>query len=261
MRRRDLPDGRKAGLIFPIHSPAAVLMRDKIMTKQTKLIVLILFLFTLGTASCSDPQQVEDADPGPDPGPDPGMALLAGCPDGFSDQFDNSRAPYLGGDQEVLVEVSIASDFHCPFCRMLAFDLETFFEDPDHLDYVKVYFHHYPLSRHPDSMEIHMASVAAANQSMDKFWVLHDEIFTRESQNDRMTIEEVVEFAQNVLELDMEQFEADRVSQETADFIQADMEQAISQGLTGTPTVWVCGSKISWPDLAEAVDDFLAGGD
>jgi protein-disulfide isomerase len=109
-------------------------------------------------------------------------------------------------------------------------------------------------------MDIHMASVAVANQSMDKFWVLHDEIFSRESRNDRMTIEEVVEFAQNVLELDMEQFEADRVSQETADFIQADMEQASSQGLTGTPTVWVCGTKIDWPDLDEVVDDFLAGG-
>jgi predicted DsbA family dithiol-disulfide isomerase len=237
----------------PIHPSVSVLMRHKIMTKQTNLFVLILLLFTLGTAGCKSPEHVDD----PDSGLNPGMALLSGCPDGFSDLFDNSMAPYIGGDQEVLVEVSISSDFHCPFCRMLAFDLETFFEDPDHLDYVRLYFHHYPLSMHPDSMAIHMASVAAANQSMDKFWLLHDEIFTRESQNDRMTIEEVVAFAQNVLELDMEQFEADRVSQETADFIQADKEQAISQGLTGTPTVWVCGSKINWPDLDQVVDDLL----
>ena len=226
------------------------------MTIQTNLFVLILFFFTVGTLSCKSPEQVEDTDSGTNPE----MALVSGCPDGFSDQFDNSAAPYIGGDQEVLVEVSISSDFHCPYCRMLAFDLETFFEDPDHLDYVRLYFHHYPLPQHTDSMDIHMASVAVANQSMDKFWVLHDEIFSRESQNDRMTIEEIVEFAQNVLELDMEQFEADRVSQETADFIQADIEQASSQGLTGTPTVWVCGAKINWPDLDKVVDNFLAGG-
>lgn len=231
-------------------------MRNKIMTIQTNLFVLILFFFTFDTLSCTSPEQVEDNDSGTNPE----MALAGGCPDGFSDQFDNSAAPYIGGDQEVLVEVSISSDFHCPYCRMLAFDLETFFEDPDHLDYVRLYFHHYPLPQHTDSMDIHMASVAAANQSMDKFWVLHDEIFSRESQNDRMTIEEIVEFAQNVLELDMEQFEADRVSQETADFIQADIEQASSQGLTGTPTVWVCGAKINWPDLDKVVDNFLAGG-
>ena len=227
------------------------------MAKRTKSMVMFLFLFTVCMVGCTDsapdPEQQEDRDSGIESG----VTLLGGCPEGLSDQFDNSEAPYIGGDQEVLVEVSLSSDFHCPYCRMLAFELEEFFEDPDHLDYVRVYFHHYPLSYHPYSMDIHMATVAAANQSMDKFWILHDEIFTRESQSNRMTIEEVVEFAQNVLELDMEQFEADRISQETEDFIQFDMEQANSQGLTGTPTVWVCGNKINWPDLDQVVDDYL----
>ena len=99
-------------------------MRNKIMTIQTNLFVLILFFFAFGTLSCTSPEQVEDNDSSTNPE----MALAGGCPDGFSDQFDNSAAPYIGGDQEVLVEVSISSDFHCPYCRMLAFDLETFLQ-------------------------------------------------------------------------------------------------------------------------------------
>jgi len=148
-------------------------MRNKIVAKQIKLIVLILFLFGIGMASCKSPEPKEDIDSNTDPV----MEQKSGCPDGFSDQFDNSMAPYLGREQEVLVEVSISSDFHCPYCMMLALDLDTFFEDPYHWDYVRAYFHHFPLSYHPDSMDIHMASVATANQSMDKFWVLHDEVF------------------------------------------------------------------------------------
>jgi hypothetical protein len=61
------------------------------MAKQTKLIVLILFLFTVGTVGCRSPEQTEDTDSSTNPG----TALVSGCPDGFSAQFDNSMAPYI----------------------------------------------------------------------------------------------------------------------------------------------------------------------
>ena len=56
-----------------------------------------------------------------------------------------------------------------------------------------------------------------------------------------------------------DQFNEDRVSDETMNFISYEIDQARDFGLTGTPPVWVCGNKISWGDLDEIVDHYLEG--
>ena len=81
--------------------------------------------------------------------------------------------------------------------------------------------------------------------------------FLSEFADDRMTIDEVVEYADTVLELDMKQFNEDRVSDETIGFVEYEIDQAREYGLTGTPTVWVCGEKISWGDLDLYIDHYL----
>ena len=64
---------------------------------------------------------------------------------------------------------------------------------------------------------------------------------------------------EKTLELDMDQFNADRQSKETEAFIEYDQEQALEQGLWYTPTVWVCGVAVDRDDLEEIVDNFLEG--
>jgi len=194
-----------------------------------------------------------DTETGEYPDPAPG----GGCPDGSFGQFDNSDSPYRGGDKDVLVEANIATDFHCPYCMEFAMLLLDSYTNPDYQNYVRLYHHHFPLDMHPRSKEIHMASVAVANQSEDKFWTLHDEIFNLASENHEMTIKEVEAYAETVLKLDMKQFQSDRISKETLAIIEHDHEQAIEHGLTGTPTLWVCGIKVRWADFNDVVDHFL----
>ncbi len=191
----------------------------------------------------------------------PDAAPGGGCPEGAWDNFDNTLAPYLGGAEEEKVVVSIATDFHCPYCEEFALELIELYSKKEYQDHVRLYYHHHPLYMHPDSWEIHYAAAAIALQSNEKFWLLHDEVFIREYQDNRMTIEEVVTYADEVLKVDMEQFHADRASQEVIDFVVYEKQQAVDQGLTGTPSTWVCGIKVYWKDMGDVIDLFLEGGE
>jgi hypothetical protein len=202
----------------------------------------------------SDADTDSDAD-FPDSGPP------ENCPEGQWDQFDNTDSPYVGGEVKVKVEVSIASEFRCPYCAMFADEMIPLEDKPSFRDYIRIYFHHYPIeSLHPGTTEISAASYAVYKQDMEKFWQLHDELFYNSLEGDKWTIEQVTEYAQNTLQLDMAEFEAVRNAQETYDFIDSEREAAQAQGATGTPSVFVCGTKLSsWGDLEEVAEAYLAG--
>ena len=236
-----------------------------LMSSSIKPITAISALFVLGLIGCRatfgpgpDTEDTDDTDD-TDTSTWPEVAQGGGCPDDSWDLFDNSNSPHLGGEEEILIEVNISTDFHCPFCMSFAMELMEYYQQEKYRRYVRLYYHHFPLEQHVDVWEIHYAVLAVFNQSMEKFWMLHDEIYLREFQDERMTIEELVEYADTVLKLDMDQFNSDRASDETMDFIQYEIDQARDFGLTGTPTLWVCGNKSSWGDLDELVDYYLEG--
>ncbi len=222
------------------------------MWRKVVVLFVILTFVGAGLAGCrvapDDEIELEDM-----PEPAPG----GGCPEGYEDGFDNSASPYIGGTEEVLVTVSMSTDFHCPWCALLAENLASFHDDSKREKYARIYYHHFPLDQHEDVLPIHKAAVAVQNQSNEGFWSVHDEVFARELDDDRMTIEELVDFVDTNTSIDMAQFDLDRASEETVDFLENEKDQALKQGLTGTPSVWVCGIKIGHSHLEETVDYFL----
>jgi protein-disulfide isomerase len=211
------------------------------------------------TTGCRLPEE-EEFDP-PDGGFDAG-ADDAGpgalCPEGTPDLFNNAYNPYKYGDVAVDLEVVDFSFFKCPHCAEFAFEWEeAWANNPEFRDRVRVYYHHFPFS-YASAFEVHAASVAAANQGMDAFWQLHDYIYNGlYTYSTQYGIEEIRAYCEDVLGLEMTQFEDDLVSTETYAFLNWDKEQAEAVGVGGTPSVFVCGEKISWTHLEEIVAGYL----
>jgi protein-disulfide isomerase len=142
------------------------------------------------------------------------------------------------GDKKAKVTIVEFSDFQCPFCaRSTTFVNDVSKEFPKD---VKVVYKHLPLTQiHPNAMPAAKASVAAQNQ--DKFWEMHDELF---ANYNKLTPENIKASAEKV-GLDMKKFDADMASPETEKRIQADMKLAAESAVTGTPTFFMNGKRMT----------------
>jgi protein-disulfide isomerase len=194
-----------------------------------------------------------DFDAAPDDG---GAGAL--CPAGSADLFNNTYSPYLGGEQSVDLEVVDFSFFRCPHCAHFADTWEAIWADRDDFRArVRFYFHHFPFD-YELAWSVHAAAVAAGNQGMENFWALHDYIFTQAYDNGNyVTMDDIRAYCADVLQLDMDQFEADLADPDTMAFLSWDKQQGLDAGVTGTPSVFICGEKISWSEIESVIDGYL----
>lgn len=98
-----------------------------------------------------------------------------------------------------------------------------------------------------------IAALAAGKQG--KFWEYHDLLFAEK----QITQESISKIAQE-LELNKKKFEQDLLSAELKSQVRNDMIEANKIGVTGTPTVFVNGRKLTQRSLAgfqALIDDEL----
>jgi protein-disulfide isomerase len=143
-------------------------------------------------------------------------------------------------------------DFECPYCAeaegpirrvMDAFEGE-----------VSLVVRHFPLTDvHERAMEAALASEAAGLQG--KFWEMHDLLF--QYQED-LSMDTIRVLAQR-LELNLEQFDRDRESAGCRSRVDQDMNRAESEGVDGTPTVFVNGKKLIGGVTFEALSRMVSG--
>jgi protein-disulfide isomerase len=225
-----------------------------------------LALILAGATACRDPLLdgtgwQPDADPfDADVEDDAGPGAL--CPPGTADLFNNFYSPYAGGEDSVDLEVVNYSYFRCPHCAHFSEVWEEMFDRrADIRARVRLYFHHYPFN-YESAWQLHAATVAAGNQGVENFWAVHDYIYggMNMEEPEYYSLEEVTAFADDVLGLDMARFEDDLNDDVTYAFLQWDKAQAIAQEVTGTPSVFICGEKISWGSIEERIDGYLSAG-
>ena len=84
-----------------------------------------------------------------------------------------------------------------------------------------------------------MAAEAAHNQG--KFWEYHDKLFANQS---KLSLDDLKQYAKD-LGLDVAKFEADLVNPATKQRVNADVSEANSLGVTGTPAFFVNGHFLS----------------
>lgn len=237
-------------------------MRQNANTSIIKQIAVLIFGIVLA-AACRDPE-FEEAPwraGGFDPG-EPGAGPAPLCPAGSTAPINNSLSPYIGGDVHPDLVVEVFSYFRCKNCAHLADMMhEIWHRRTDYQETVRFYYHHFPLYGHKTDMQLHAATVAAQEQSMDAFWQMHDFMFAGINADPPILYDaaELREFAQNVLQLDMVKYDQTANSDETMQQIAWDKEQGVNLGMIGTPGIYLCGeAMLEWKmHVEENIDNLL----
>ncbi|AOY84754.1 thioredoxin domain-containing protein [Moorena producens JHB] len=137
----------------------------------------------------------------------------------------NSPTTGVPENKVVLLEFS---DFQCPFCAEANQSVKQFMDK--HSDQVTLVYKHLPLTQiHPQAIPAAKAAWAAFQQG--KFWEYEDALFEQQNSLDE---ELYVAIAQD-LNLDLEQFNRDRISVGAEAAIRDDITLAQTLAVNGTP--------------------------
>ena len=153
------------------------------------------------------------------------------------------------GSKDAPVTVVNFSDFQCPFSKRSIDLMESLMKRYD--GKVRYVFKHFPLSFHKLAKPASYAAVAAQNQG--KFWEYYAKLY---SDVKNLSEETIVAYAKE-LKLDMDRFNADRISPETAAKVQADIAQGTLFGVRGTPTMFINGVRIVGANTAK-IEEVIA---
>lgn len=164
---------------------------------------------------------------------------------------------HIRGDKNAKLTLVEFSDFQCPACAQIEPMTETLLKD--YPKDVRLVYKYFPLMGHPNSIPSAKAAEAAARQG--KFWEMHDLLFKR--QNEWSVLDNPVDIFKiyaKSLNLDMDKFENDLSSKDTADRIDRDYNLGLTVNIEATPTFFLNGEKLTiskYDDFKNAVDKNL----
>jgi protein-disulfide isomerase len=147
-----------------------------------------------------------------------------------------ASSPYLGRKEAAITIVEFM-DFECPFCAQVVPTLRKLSQN--HPGAIRIVFKNNPLSIHSNSMDLHRAALAAADQG--KFWEMYDLIF---SSHKKLEADDVKRFAAQ-LGLRLNRFNEVISSEEVSTTIAEDREEASRLGIRGTATLFINGYRVS----------------
>lgn len=161
--------------------------------------------------------------------------------------------PFLGSEN-TKVQITVFSDFECPFCGKAAPITHQIAEA--YPEQVKVTFRNFPLSFHANAQKAAEASECANLQG--KFWEMHDKMY--ENQND-LRVDSLKRYAQE-LGLDTEEFNECLDSGSMKAEVEDDFQAGTTAGVQGTPTFVINGELVvgaqPFAKFQEVIDRKLA---
>jgi protein-disulfide isomerase len=190
------------------------------------------------------------------------MPVISITPRAFTTQVNGVHL----GDPNAQVKVDVFEDFRCSVCLYYTQNFEPQIIQT-YVETGKVYytFHSFIVIDGNDGTD---ASYRSANAAMcageqGRFWDFHDTLFANQVSEDASLFTDVrlVAMAQN-LNLDMTAFNQCYQAKKYASDIQADISQAHTLNLTGTPSILVDGKFLqiqTFNDVSTAIDAALAG--
>lgn len=154
------------------------------------------------------------------------------------DQLAVNEEDHIRGNPEAPITIIEFSDFQCPFCARFHPTVQQILNDyPDQVRWV---YKHFPLdSIHPEARPSAEASECAGEQG--KFWEFADGLFENQSLLGSNLYKELA----SQIGLNLSQFEDCVSSRKYKDHVEADLQDGIKAGITGTPGSFVNGEKIS----------------
>lgn len=146
-----------------------------------------------------------------------------------------AHSPFKGKADAPVVVVDY-TDFQCPYCAKLVHVLEQLLEL--YPDKVKIVYKSYPLRSHRFAFKAATAAMAAHEKG--KFWEFHDRLFEKHRQINGQLILEI----RKALALDMPEFDSLMNSQKIRNLVIGDLREGQTNGVRGTPTIFVNGKRL-----------------
>ena len=159
-------------------------------------------------------------------GPDPAKA--------YTIKLDGSP---VRGKASAPVTIAEFSDFQCPFCSRVTPTMKQIEEV--YGDKVRVVWKNHPLPFHPNALPAAVAAMAANEQG--KFWEYHDLLFANQQKQSK---DDFIQYAKN-LKLDIARFTRDMDPAKYKAKIDADSDEAMNLGASGTPAFFVNGHFVN----------------
>lgn len=153
------------------------------------------------------------------------------------------------------IEIIEYADFQCPACSAY-FPVTKAIQEKYKND-IKWTFRHFPLEQlHQNARSSSRAAEAAGLQG--KFFEMHDKLFENTEYWASMAdARSIFQGYAKDLNLDMAKFDADYASETVNSTINADKAEGTSKGVTGTPTFFINGQKMSGEEI-ESFEAFSA---
>lgn len=145
-------------------------------------------------------------------------------------------APARGASSPVVTIVEF-SDFECPYCALAVPVIDSLMTLRG--EEIRIEYRHYPLPVHAHAERAAQAAVEAERQGA--FWEYHDLLFRH---RERLADVDLVGYADS-LGLDSEAFVAALADGRHAERVEEDVALGYSMAVTGTPTYFVNGYRIS----------------
>ena len=156
------------------------------------------------------------------------------------------------GPENAPVTIVEFSDFQCPYCGREYPVVERVMKEYD--GKVRLVFRHFPLEFHPFAQKAAEAGACAADQGGEKFWKLHDRMFTNQQ---KLAVDDLKGYAKE-LGLDSSRFEKCLDSGEKRALVEADEKAGQEAGVSGTPAFFVNGvfinGAVPYEQFKDAVD-------
>ncbi|EFM10534.1 DSBA oxidoreductase [Paenibacillus curdlanolyticus YK9] len=180
--------------------------------------------------------------------------------------FDFNAMATLGS-KDAKVKIVEFGDFKCPACQVFSQDVEPQLK-AEYIDkgLVSLSFMNYPFIG-PDSRTAALAGLSVYHQNNDAFWKYYDALYKNQPNESEIwaTPDYLVQLAQSEkLDIDFDKLRSDIENETYADQLSDQMSRVKPLGVTGTPTLFVNGTKVGGADAMKydavkaAVDKALA---
>jgi protein-disulfide isomerase len=174
------------------------------------------------------------------------------------DKLKSQGAPALG-TAGAPVAIVVFSDLQCPHCKGEAEMLRQNLIQ-NYPTQVRLYFKDFPLTTlHPWAKAAAMAGRCVFSQKNDAFWDYHDWAFAhQDSLTPENLKDQILGLAKGAKDIDAVKLGACIDSKSTEAEVDAEMAQGQDLAISGTPTMFINGRRISqtidWPNLKNIID-------